>query len=97
MGGFDREKKEGVGGGIGLAIYARLSIEEGSNLFHTISAIFGCFDHFTEDSFDESQELKWRLLGGSLKYLPKPDMIPSLFLNGKAGKLKIQKQQSSER
>ena len=47
-------------------------------------AIPVCSDHFTEDSFDESQELKWRLLGGNLKYILKPDTIPSLFPNGKA-------------
>ena len=40
-------------------------------------------DHFTEDSFDESQELKQRLLGGNLKYLLKPDAVPSLFSNEK--------------
>ena len=33
-------------------------------------------DHFTEDSFDESQELKRRLLGGNLKYILKPDAVP---------------------
>ena len=32
-------------------------------------AIHVCSDHFTEDSFDESQELKRRLLGGNLKYI----------------------------
>ena len=31
-------------------------------------AIPVCSDHFTEDSFDESQELKRRLLGGNLKW-----------------------------
>ena len=43
-----------------------------------------CSDHFTEDSFDESQELKRRLLGGNLKYILKPDAVPWLFPNGKA-------------
>ena len=43
-----------------------------------------CPDHFTEDSFDESQELKRHLLGGNLKYILKPDAVPSLFPNGKA-------------
>ena len=42
-----------------------------------------CPDHFTEDSFDESRELKQRLLGGSLKYILKPDAVPPLFPNGK--------------
>ena len=41
-------------------------------------------DHFTEDSFDESQELKRRLLGGNLRYILKPDAVPSLFANGLA-------------
>ena len=39
---------------------------------------------FTKDSFDESQELKRRLLGGNLQYILKPDVVPSLFPNGKA-------------
>ena len=43
-----------------------------------------CSDHFTEDSFDESQELKWRLFGGNLKYILRLDAVPSLFPNGKA-------------
>ena len=43
-----------------------------------------CFDHFTEDSFDESQELKQRVLGDNLKYILKPDVVPSLFPNVKA-------------
>ena len=42
------------------------------------------YDHFTESSLDESQELKWHLLGGNLKHIPKPDAVPSLFPNGKA-------------
>ena len=42
-----------------------------------------CFDHFTEDSFDESQELKQHVLGGNLKYILKPDVVPSLFPNVK--------------
>ena len=46
-------------------------------------AIHLCSDRFTEDSFDESQELKRHLLGGNLKYIPRPDMVPSLFPNGK--------------
>ena len=46
-------------------------------------AVHVCFDHFTQDSFDESQELKSHLLGGNLKYILKPDAVPSLFLNGK--------------
>ena len=41
-------------------------------------------DHFTEDSSDESQKLKRRLLGGNLKYILKPDAVPFLFPNGKA-------------
>ena len=41
-------------------------------------------NHFTKDSFDESQELKRRLLGSNLKYILKPDAVPSLFPNGKA-------------
>ena len=36
-------------------------------------AIHVCSDHFTEDSSDESQELKRRLLGGNLRYILKPD------------------------
>ena len=48
-----------------------------------LKAVHVCSDHFTEDSFDESQELKWRLLGGNLKYILKPDAVPSLFPNGK--------------
>ena len=47
-------------------------------------AVHVSFDHFTEDSFDESQELKWRLLIGSLQYILKPDAVPSLFPNEKA-------------
>ena len=47
-------------------------------------AIHVCSDHFTEDSFDESQELKRRLLGGNLKYILKPDAVLYLFPNGKA-------------
>ena len=43
-----------------------------------------CFDHFTEDSFDESQELKQRVLGGNLKYILKPHVVPPLFPNVKA-------------
>ena len=39
---------------------------------------------FTKDSFDESQELKRGLLGGNLQYILKPDVVPSLFPNGKA-------------
>ena len=40
-------------------------------------AIHVCSDHFTEDSFDESQERrKRRLLGGNLKYILKPDAVP---------------------
>ena len=46
-------------------------------------AIHVCSDHFTEDSFDESKELKRRLLGGNLKYILKPDAVTSLFPNGK--------------
>ena len=47
-------------------------------------AVHVCSNHFTEDSFDESQEPKRRLLGGNLKHILKPDAVPSLFLNGKA-------------
>ena len=47
-------------------------------------AIHVCSDHFTEDSSDESQELKRRLLGGNLRYILKPDAVPSLFANGLA-------------
>ena len=47
-------------------------------------AIHVCSDHFTEDSFDESQKLKQCLLGGNLKYIVKPDAIQSFFPNGKA-------------
>ena len=43
-----------------------------------------CSDHFTEDSSDESQELKRRLLGGNLRYILKPDAVPSLIANGLA-------------
>ena len=42
-----------------------------------LKAVHVCSDHFTEDSFDESQELKWRLLGGNLKFILKPDAVPS--------------------
>ena len=50
------------------------------------TAIHGLSDHFNEDSFDESQELKQHLLGGNLQYILKPDTVPSLFpvSNGKA-------------
>ena len=41
-------------------------------------------DQFTEDLFDESQELKRPLLGGNLRYILKPDAVPALFPNGKA-------------
>ena len=47
-------------------------------------AIHGSSEHFTEDSFDESQEPKRCLLGGNLQYILKPDAVPSLFPNGKA-------------
>ena len=40
-------------------------------------------DRFTEDPSDESQKLKRRLLGGSSKYIFKPDSVPPLFSNGK--------------
>ena len=40
-------------------------------------------DHFTKDSFDESQELKQHILSGNLQYIFKPDVVPFLFLNGK--------------
>ena len=46
-------------------------------------AIHGSSDRFNKDSFDESQELKWHLLGGNLQYILKPDTVPSLFPNGK--------------
>ena len=46
-------------------------------------AIHVCSDHFTEDSFDESQELKRCLPGGNLKYILEPDGVPSSFPNGK--------------
>ena len=38
-----------------------------------------CSDHFTKYSFDESQELKRRLLGSNFKYILKPDAFLSLF------------------
>ena len=41
-------------------------------------------DHFNKDSFDESQQLKRRLLGDNLLNILKPDAVPSLFPNGKA-------------
>ena len=47
-------------------------------------AIHVSSDHFTKDLFDESQELKGHLLCGSLRYILKPDAVPSLFPNGKA-------------
>ena len=47
-------------------------------------AIHVCSDHFTEDSYDKSQELKRCLLGGNLKYILEPDGVPSLFPNRKA-------------
>ena len=47
-------------------------------------AIHVCSDHFNEDRFDESQELKRCLLGANLKYILKPDAVPSSFPNGKA-------------
>ena len=47
-------------------------------------AVHVCSNHFTEDSFDESQELKRRLIGGNLKHILKPDAVPSLFPNAKA-------------
>ena len=40
-----------------------------------------CSDHFTKDSFDESQELKRHSLDGNLKHILKPDAVPSLFPN----------------
>ena len=43
-----------------------------------------CSDHFTEDLYDESQEIKRRLPGGNLKYILKPDGVPLLFPNGMA-------------
>ena len=49
-------------------------------------AVHVCSDHFTEDSFDENQEITWHLLGGNLKYILKPDAVPPLFPNGKAVK-----------
>ena len=42
-------------------------------------AIHVCSDHFTEDSFDESQELKRRLLVGNLKYMLKRDAVHRYF------------------
>ena len=47
-------------------------------------AVDVCSDHFTENSCDESQELKQRLFSGNLKYILKPDVVPSLFPNWKA-------------
>ena len=47
-------------------------------------AVHVCSDHFTKDSFDESQELKQHLLGGNFKHILKPDAVPSSFPNGKA-------------
>ena len=47
-------------------------------------AIHVSSDHFIEDSFDENQELKQHLLGGNLRYILKPYVVPSLFPNGKA-------------
>ena len=41
-------------------------------------------DHFNEDSFGESQERKRRFLGSNLKYILKPDSVPSLISKGKA-------------
>ena len=35
-------------------------------------------DHFTKDSFDESQELKRHPFSGNLKYIRKPD-VPILI------------------
>ena len=48
-----------------------------------LKAVHVCSDQFTEDSFDESEEPKWHLLGGNLKYLLKPDEVPFLIPNGK--------------
>ena len=48
-----------------------------------------CSDHFTEVSFDKSQELKRHLLGGNLKYILKPDAVLSLFPSGKAVKKSV--------
>ena len=42
------------------------------------------FGHFTEDSFDESQEVKRHLLSSNLKNIHKLGAVPSLFPNGKA-------------
>ena len=42
-------------------------------------AVHVCSDHFTEDSFDESQELKRRVLGGNLKCIIKPDVAHPYF------------------
>ena len=41
-------------------------------------------DHFTEDSFDESQKLKQHLLGSNLQYILKPVVVLSLLANGKS-------------
>ena len=43
-----------------------------------------CSDHYTEDSYGESQELKQHFLGGNWKCILKPVVIPYLFPNGKA-------------
>ena len=39
-----------------------------------------CSDHFTEDSSDESQELKRHLLSSNLKYILKTGAVPFLTL-----------------
>ena len=41
-------------------------------------AIHDCSDHLTEDSCDENQELKRRLLGGNFKYILKTRCGPIL-------------------
>ena len=46
-------------------------------------AINGSSNHFTKDSFDESQELQQHLLRDNLQYTLKPDVVPSIFSNGK--------------
>ena len=42
-------------------------------------ALHVSLNNFTEDSFDESQELKQHLLSGNLQYILKPDAVLSPY------------------
>ena len=46
-------------------------------------AIHACSDHFTEVHLMKAKRSPQHLLGDILKYILKPDAVPSLFPNGK--------------